>query len=116
MDAVELAYGTTAFHSACINDHAECAEALARTGCDVGLKDKSGHTGREVAEARGSNDAARRLRTLGRQPFVGVLVELTGLVGAAEHNGKRAMVRLRYLCLAPVYNSVLKKRYAERSN
>jgi ankyrin repeat protein len=92
VDAVEPAYGTTAFHSACINDHAECAEALARAGCDVGLKDKSGHTGRELAEARGSNDAARRLRALARQPFVGVLVELAGLVGAAEHNGKRATV------------------------
>ena len=36
---------------------------------------------------------ARRVRALVRQPFVGVLVELAGLVGAAEHNGKRAMVR-----------------------
>jgi hypothetical protein len=31
--------------------------------------------------------------------FVGVLVELVGLVGAAEHNGKRATVRLRHLCV-----------------
>jgi hypothetical protein len=45
-----------------------------------------------MAEARGSNDVARRVRALARQPFVGVLVELAGLVGAAEHNGKRATV------------------------
>jgi hypothetical protein len=69
-------------------------EALARAGCDVGLKNKSGHTGREMAEERESRGAARRLRVLARQPFVGVLVELAGLVGAAEHNGKRATVSL----------------------
>jgi hypothetical protein len=49
-------------------------------------------TGRELAEAKGSKHAARRLRALARQPFVGVLAELAGLVGAAEHNGKRATV------------------------
>jgi ankyrin repeat protein len=93
VDAVDLAYGTTAFHIACGNNHAECAEALVRAGCDVGLKANNGHTGREMAEAQqGSKDAARRLRALARQPFVGVLVELAGLVGAAEHNGKRATV------------------------
>ena len=83
-----------AFHLACINNQPDCAEALARAGCDVGIKSKSGWTGREGAEARGSKDAARRLRALARQPFVGVLVELAGLVSAAEHNGKRAIVRL----------------------
>ena len=61
-------------------------------GCDVGLKANNGETGREIVEVRGSKDAARRLRALARQPFVGVLVELAGLVGAAEHNGKRATV------------------------
>jgi ankyrin repeat protein len=93
--AVDAAYpgnGFTAFHSACFENQTECAEALARAGCDVGLKTKSGLTGREIAEARGSKETARRLRALARQPFVGVLVELAGLVGAAEHNGKRATV------------------------
>ena len=92
VDAADPGDGCTAFHDACFENQVECAEALARAGCDVGLKNKSGQTAREEAEARGSNDAARRLRALARQPFVGVLVELAGLVGAAEHNGKRATV------------------------
>jgi hypothetical protein len=92
VDAVDPGTGATAFHYACIKDQAECAEVLVRAGCDVGIKDKSGRTGRELAEAQGSRDVARRLRALARQPFVGVLVELAGLVGAAEHNGKRATV------------------------
>jgi hypothetical protein len=77
---------------------------LARAGCDVGLKAKNGDTGQEIAEKEGSKskDAARRLHALARQPFVGVLVKLAGLVGAAEHNGKRATVRSRHLCLALV--------------
>jgi ankyrin repeat protein len=96
VDAVEPATGSTAFHCACANNQPDCAEALARAGCDVGIKNSktanSGKTGRQIAEARGSKEVARRLRALARQPFVGVLVELAGLVGAAEHNGKRATV------------------------
>jgi ankyrin repeat protein len=92
VDAVEPTEGWTAFHAACVRNHADCAEALARAGCDVGLKISSGQTGRELAEAQGSKDVARRLRALARQAFVGVLVELAGLVGAVEHNGKRATV------------------------
>jgi ankyrin repeat protein len=92
VDAVSPDTGGTAFHSACFEDHAECAEELARSGCDVGIKNTSGLTGREVAEWRESKEVTRRLRALARQPFVGVLVELAGLVGAAEHNGKRATV------------------------
>jgi ankyrin repeat protein len=92
VDAVDPADGWTAFHAACHCNYAECAEALARAGCDVGLKDNDGNMGQQLAEARGSKEAARRLRALARQPFVGVLVELAGLVGAAEHNGKRATV------------------------
>ena len=91
VDAVDPT-GRTAFHYACGLDQAECAEALARTGCDVGLKTTAGETGQQRAEAQGSKDVLRRLRALARQPFVGVLVELAGLVGAAEHNGKRATV------------------------
>jgi ankyrin repeat protein len=92
VDTVEPASGCTAFHSACFNNQAGCAEALVRGGCDVGLKGKSGQTGRELAEVHDSKDVTRRLRALARQPFVGVLVELAGLVGAAAHNGKRATV------------------------
>jgi ankyrin repeat protein len=92
VDAANHYHGFTAFHGACYSNHAECVEALVRAGCDVGLKDKSGMTGRERAEAQDSKDTGRWLRALARQPFVGVLVELAGLVGAAEHNGKRAMV------------------------
>jgi hypothetical protein len=36
-----------------------------------------------------------RLQALARQPFVGVVVELVGLVGGAAHNGKVATVRAR---------------------
>jgi ankyrin repeat protein len=92
VDGADPRTGCTAFHWACHNNQAECAEALARAGCDVGLKDTNGLTGQQLAAARGSKEAARRLRALARQPFVGVLVELAGLAGAAEHNGKRATV------------------------
>jgi ankyrin repeat protein len=92
VDAVDPATSHTAFHFACVTNQADCAEELVRAGCDVGLKDNDGQTGWEMAEARGSKEVARRLRALARLPFVGVLVELAGLVGAAEHNGKRATV------------------------
>jgi hypothetical protein len=92
VDAVDPGNGFMAFHYTCVNNHAKCTEALARTSCDVGLKDGDGKTGRELAEAQGSKEVLRWLRPLARQPFVGVLVELAGLVGAAEHNGKQATV------------------------
>jgi hypothetical protein len=92
LGAVDPRTGWTAFHAACFANYAECAEALARVGCDVGLKDSGGKTGQQLAEAQGSQEVVERLRALARQPFVGVLVELAGLVGAAEHNGKRATV------------------------
>ena len=47
VDAVEPTYGVTAFHLACGNNQPECAEALARAGCDVGLKEQHGVTGEE---------------------------------------------------------------------
>jgi ankyrin repeat protein len=94
VDAAEPDTGATAFHCACRHNQAECVEALARAGCDFGLKTKDGQTGRQWAESTGSKEVVRRLHSLARQPFVGVLVELVGLVGAAEHNGKRATVRV----------------------
>ena len=39
--------------------------------------------------------ALKRLKWLASKPYVGVVVELAGLVGGAEHNGKRA-APLRY--------------------
>jgi ankyrin repeat protein len=95
VDAAHIGDGFTAFHAACFKNQAECAEALVRAGCDVGHKTMEGSTGQQLAEAKDSREAARRLRALARQPFVGVLVELAGLVGAAEHNGKLATVRCR---------------------
>jgi hypothetical protein len=93
VDATSSANGFTAFHAACCSNHPGCAEALARAGCDVSIKTGAGFTGLELAEAKDSKGVLRRLRSLARQPFVGVVVELAGLVGAAEHNGKRATVR-----------------------
>jgi ankyrin repeat protein len=55
--------GTSAFHSACWNNHPDCAEELARAGCDVGLK-ANGVTGRELAEQRGHTVVLERLRLL----------------------------------------------------
>jgi hypothetical protein len=95
VDAVEPSRGCTAFHFTCYNNHPECTDALARAGNDFRIVSKSGLTGMQMAEQAGSKEALRVLRALARQPFVGVLVQLTGLVGASEHNGKRAMVRPR---------------------
>jgi ankyrin repeat protein len=64
VDAAPTGDGFTAFHIACANNHSECAEALARAGCDVGLKDKYGDTGREGAEGKGHNAVVARLRSM----------------------------------------------------
>ena len=53
LDAVDPKTTFTAFHFSCINNHPDCAEALARAGCDVGLKTREGNTGRELAKAVG---------------------------------------------------------------
>jgi hypothetical protein len=95
VDAAHPASGCAAFHFACFNNQAECAETLVRAGCDVGIQTIEGVTGKQLAEVQDSKEVLRRLRALARQPFVGVLVKLVGLVGAAEHNGKRATVRPR---------------------
>jgi ankyrin repeat protein len=64
VDAVRPGTGGTAFHNACSNNKADCAEALARAGCDVGLKDIEGKTGREVAERKGHDKVLARLRAV----------------------------------------------------
>jgi hypothetical protein len=53
--------GWTAFHFACFAGQAGCAEALARAGCDVGIKDVDGDTGWQLAEGRGHTAAVERL-------------------------------------------------------
>jgi ankyrin repeat protein len=46
LDAVQPSDHCTAFHCACVNNHTACAEALARAGCDVNIKDPRGRTRR----------------------------------------------------------------------
>jgi ankyrin repeat protein len=62
VDAVRPEVGFTAFHYACFNNHPDCAEVLARAGCDVGIKDSEGKTGRALAEAEGHAAVVERLR------------------------------------------------------
>jgi ankyrin repeat protein len=101
-DALAPADNFTAFHMACFHNHPDCAEALLRAGCDTAIiETRTGNTAEQYAEGKGNKAVLRRLRGLARQPFVGVVVELAGLVGAAEHNGKRATVRPRFC--SPAY-------------
>jgi ankyrin repeat protein len=100
----QTASGNTAFHLACAANQPKCAEALARAGFDIGIKNNEGRrTGQEIVERSCYKDVVRRLRNLVGQPFVGVVVELAGLVGAAEHNGKRATVQLCHLCFTRAF-------------
>jgi hypothetical protein len=62
MDTVAPRQGCTAFHAACFNNQPECVEALARAGCDVGIKDTNGETGRQIAERYGHTAVLERLR------------------------------------------------------
>jgi hypothetical protein len=64
VDGVRPATGGTAFHSACFSNQPECAEALARAGCDVGRKDRHGETGRGIAEVVGHAAVVARLRVV----------------------------------------------------
>jgi hypothetical protein len=94
VDAVDARTGSTAFHSACYHNQAECAEALVRAGCDVGLQDIDGKTGRQWAEQRGHAAVVERLGTLEAEQLpVGAVARVHGLVGAPEHNGQRGAVR-----------------------
>jgi ankyrin repeat protein len=61
MDAVRPGTGAAAFHGACEHNRAGCAEALARAGCEVGIKDIHGMAGREVAELQGHVEVLARL-------------------------------------------------------
>jgi ankyrin repeat protein len=67
VDAAQPASGFTAFHCACFRNQVECAEALIRAGCDVGIKTKGGETGRELALGRGHAALLARLDALGAE-------------------------------------------------
>jgi ankyrin repeat protein len=65
VDTVRLVgEGGAAFHLACYSNHPECAEALVRAGCDVGIKTTDGQTGRDLAEAQGHTVVVERLAAL----------------------------------------------------
>jgi hypothetical protein len=67
VDAVKPGTRGTAFHAACYNNQPECAEALARVGCDVGIKasnGSNGSTGRQLAERAGHAAVVEWLRTV----------------------------------------------------
>ena len=51
---------------------------LARAGCDVGLKDSAGMTGREVAEGEGHVAVVARLLAAGADPNVSVTTRTPG--------------------------------------
>jgi hypothetical protein len=53
----------------------ECAEALARAGCDVGVKDKKGRIGRELAEVQGHAEMVARLRAVCRGAWARVTID-----------------------------------------
>jgi ankyrin repeat protein len=94
VDAAATATGTRAFHLACDNIQAECAEALVRAGCDVGIKDNDGETGQQLAKREGRTAVVQRLQALeAERPPAGAVAQIHGLVGAPEHNGQRAAVR-----------------------
>jgi ankyrin repeat protein len=64
VDVVHPDHRGTAFHSACFSNQLECAEALVRVGCNVGIKDNDGLTGREIAARRGHAAVVARLRVV----------------------------------------------------
>ena len=100
IDAVHPEHGVTALHVACMTNQPDCVTALVRNGCDATIKDGQGRggpsmprTGKERAEMQGHAGVLERLAALESEPFVGVVVKITGLVSAPEHNGERAAVR-----------------------
>jgi ankyrin repeat protein len=61
----------TAFHFACLENQPDCAEALARAGCDVRLKNALGLTGWQIAERQGYAVVVKRLQALEAEQAVG---------------------------------------------
>eukprot|EP01046_Picozoa_sp_COSAG06_P042589 COSAG06_NODE_5448_length_3477_cov_10.886027_1_plen_891_part_01 len=64
IDAVEPETGSTAFHAACLNGHADCAVQLARRGCDMTLRTRNGATGKQLAERKNHTAVLAGLRAL----------------------------------------------------
>jgi ankyrin repeat protein len=62
--SVHPASGGTAFYLACHYNQPECAQVLARAGCDMGLKGRFGLTGRQEAERQGHAAVLARLRAV----------------------------------------------------
>jgi ankyrin repeat protein len=96
MNVADHRENSTAFHFACAYDHPGCVEALARGGCDTSITNSADETGVQIATRKKCSATLKLLHSLSQTPYVGVVVILTGLVSAAEHNGKRAAV-LQYL-------------------
>jgi hypothetical protein len=65
VDAMQPDTGSTAFHFACGNNQADCAEELVRAGCDYRIKNQYGRTGREIAGRNGHRALVARLDALG---------------------------------------------------
>eukprot|EP01049_Picozoa_sp_SAG25_P019447 SAG25_NODE_6123_length_586_cov_1.032854_1_plen_195_part_11 len=63
VDTVD-ACGSTAFHLACLQSQVECVEALVRAGCDMGLRDRDGATGRDYAITAREHDTTAVLAWL----------------------------------------------------
>ena len=62
--AVREEGGGTAFHFACGQGHADCAEELLRAGCDAGQRDSAGRTGWDWALGNGRTAVLARLHAL----------------------------------------------------
>ena len=97
LDCADQDIGCTAFHCACAEGHADVVEALVRAGCDTAVRTEDGATGRQLAEQQGHASVVERLRALEPEPEPeelqpGTAVEIDGLIGAAQHNGKGGVV------------------------
>ena len=62
--AVREEGGGTAFHFACGQGHADCAEELLRAGCEAGQRDSAGRTGWDWALGHGRTAVLARLHAL----------------------------------------------------
>ena len=64
VERADTVNGATAFLLACASNQPECAEALVRAGCDVGIRSSNGMTGRQIAEECGHTAVVARLRAV----------------------------------------------------
>lgn len=66
MDAVNM-NGNSAFHHACFNGKSDCAEALAKAGCDLTLPYSNGRTGLQLTQKNGHTEVIDRVQRLIRE-------------------------------------------------